>query len=146
MHELSVSSAIVDTAIKHAGGRRVTRVDVQVGALRQVVPESLRFYFEIVSRDGDCDGAKLELEIVTAWMECRECGDGWDPAPAPVEGGEHETGGWVLPVFRCPSCSAADARVVRGDELQVESIEVETNTPATSSASPAGVPGETPGS
>ena len=51
MHELSISSAIVDTAMRHAGGRRVTAVDVRVGALRQVVPDSLAFYFEIVSRD-----------------------------------------------------------------------------------------------
>ena len=123
MHELSISSAIVDTAIKHAGGRRVKQVDVRVGALRQVVPESLSFYFEIVARDGDCDGAELALEIVPAWMRCRECEHGWDPAPPPVEG--HETGAWVLPQFRCPECNAAGARVERGDELEVESIEVE---------------------
>ena len=43
MHELSIASAIVDTALRHAGERRVTRVDVQVGALRQVVPDSLAF-------------------------------------------------------------------------------------------------------
>ena len=139
MHELSISSAIVDTAIKHAGGRKVKQVDVRVGALRQVVPNSLSFYFEIVARDGDCDGAELVLEIVAAWMECRECGHGWDPAPPPVEGQEHESGAWVLPQFRCPVCNAAGAEVVRGDELEVESIEIETGT---SSASPPGVPGE----
>ena len=43
MHELSVSSAIVDTAIKHAAGRRVTMVHVRLGKLRQVVPDSLEF-------------------------------------------------------------------------------------------------------
>ena len=123
MHELSISSAIVDTALRHAGGRRVTRVDVTIGALRQVVPESLSFYFEIVARDGECEGAELALEIVTALMECRECGHEWDPAPKPVDG--HETGSWVLPQFRCPECDAAGAEVVRGDELEVESIEVE---------------------
>ena len=54
MHELSISSAIVDTALRHAGGRRVTSVALRVGALRQVVPESLKFYFEIVGRDTLC--------------------------------------------------------------------------------------------
>ena len=38
MHELSVSSAIVDTAVRHAEGRRVTSVQVRLGRLRQVDP------------------------------------------------------------------------------------------------------------
>ena len=126
MHELSISSAIVDTALRHAGGRRVTQVDVRIGALRQVVPESLAFYFEIVARDTACDGAKLELEIVSAWMSCGVCGTEWDPAPDPFRGA-------VLPTFRCPSCLSSAAEVVEGNELEVESIEVaDTELTATS--------------
>ncbi len=124
MHELSISSAIVDTALRHADGRRVTQVDVRVGALRQVVPESLEFYFGIVSRDTACADAALELELVGAWMRCEICGHEWDPAPEPVAG--HDRSTWVLPQFRCPACEGAGAEVVRGAELEVESIEVET--------------------
>jgi hydrogenase nickel incorporation protein HypA/HybF len=123
MHELSISSAIVDTALRHADGRRVTQVDVRIGSLRQVVAESLEFYFEIVARDTACAGAALALERVDAWMQCATCGHEWDPAPEPELG--HEAGSWVLPQFRCPACERADADVVRGDELEVESIEVE---------------------
>jgi hydrogenase nickel incorporation protein HypA/HybF len=138
MHELSISSAIVDTALRHADGRRVTQVDVRVGALRQVVPESLDFYFEIVSRDTACAGAALELELVGAWMRCEVCDHEWDPAPEPELGAStaahlgdaseagHEQSAWVLPQFRCPACEGAGAEVVRGAELEVESIEVET--------------------
>jgi hydrogenase nickel incorporation protein HypA/HybF len=122
MHELSISSAIVDTALRHADGRAVTRVDVRIGALRQVVPESLDFYFEIVARDTACEGAALEIEYVTGWMGCAVCGHEWDPAPEPVAG--HEALAPVLPTFRCPRCAAADAEVLRGDELEVVSIEV----------------------
>jgi hydrogenase nickel incorporation protein HypA/HybF len=123
VHELSISSAIVDTALRHAGDRRVTRVDVKVGALRQVVPESLSFYFEIVSRDTACAGAALGLELVGGWMRCPACAHEWNPAPEPLAG--HEALAPVLPVFRCPACESADAAVVRGAELEVESIEVE---------------------
>ena len=122
MHELSISSAIVDTALRHARGRPVTRVDVRIGALRQVVPESLDFYFEIVSRDTDCARATLEIELVEALMGCPTCGHQWDPAPEPLAG--HEALAPVLPVFRCPACERADAEVLRGDELEVESIEI----------------------
>ena len=123
MHELSISSAVVDTALRHAGGRRVTGVEVKVGALRQVVPDSLAFYFEIVSRGTDCEGAELELDVIAAWMRCATCGHAWDPSPQPVDA--HGDPALALPAFRCPACERADVETVRGHELEVESIEVE---------------------
>jgi hydrogenase nickel incorporation protein HypA/HybF len=124
VHELSISSAIVDTALRHADGRQVTSVALRVGALRQVVPESLEFYFEIVGRDTLCEDARLDLEIVGAWMTCDVCGCEWDPAPEPAAAHAALDPTAGLPTFRCPGCELAGARVVRGDELEVESIEV----------------------
>ena len=39
VHELSLSSAILDTVLRHAEGRKVNAVELTVGALRQVVPD-----------------------------------------------------------------------------------------------------------
>jgi hydrogenase nickel incorporation protein HypA/HybF len=110
VHELSVAGAIVDTAVRHAGGRRVTAVWVRAGALRQVVPSSLAFYFEHVSRDTVCEGARLELEVVAARLGCDGCGREWELDAV---------------AFRCPGCRGSDVRVLGGEELQVESIEIE---------------------
>ena len=110
MHELSVATAVLGTVLKHADGRRVTLVNVRVGRLRQVVPESLRFYFEIVSRDSDCEGATLELVEVEAGLRCRDCGCQWAPD---------------MPAFRCPACGATEVSVDAGEELEVDYIEVE---------------------
>jgi hydrogenase nickel incorporation protein HypA/HybF len=109
VHELSLSSAIVDTAVKHAAGRRVTRVNVIVGALRQVVPASLAFYFDIVARGTPCAGARLEQTLVPARARCEGCRRAWELEPFR---------------FRCAGCGQP-AEVVSGDELEVESIEVE---------------------
>jgi hydrogenase nickel incorporation protein HypA/HybF len=109
MHELAISRAILEQAIGHAEGRRVTRVSLTVGALRQVAPESLRFYFEIVSRGTLCEGAELEPRAVAARLRCR-CGAEWELAEL---------------AFRCPACADADVTVLDGDQLRVESIEVE---------------------
>jgi hydrogenase nickel incorporation protein HypA/HybF len=118
MHELSISSAIVDTVLRHASGRRVSVVDVRVGALRQVVPDSLAFYFEIVARDTLCEGADLRLEPVPALLRCEACDREWDPAPEPsLE--------ILIPIFRCPGCGAGASATIAGDELEVDSIEVE---------------------
>ena len=115
MHELSVSAAVVDTAVRHAAGRRVTSVHLRVGALRQVVPDSLAFYFEIVARDTVCEGAVLEQEVIAARLRCESCETEWT-ADAPA--------------FRCPGCAGAAVTVVCGDELEVESIDVEEQEPA----------------
>ena len=73
MHELSIAGAVVDTAVRHAAGRRVTRVDVRLGELRQVVPDSLAFYFQFVARETLCEGAVLEYEVVPAVLHCNGC-------------------------------------------------------------------------
>jgi hydrogenase nickel incorporation protein HypA/HybF len=110
VHELSLSSAIVDTAVKHAAGRRVSVVNLTVGALRQVVPESLDFYFEIVARGTVCEGAHLEQRLVPARARCGGCQREWDLEPL---------------LFRCPGCGEPATEVLSGNELEVESIEVE---------------------
>ena len=122
MHELSIASAIQDTVLRHAEGRRVTAVQLRLGRLRQVVPGSLGFYFEIVGRDTLTDGARLDLELIDARLRCR-CGAEWDPSPSPAE---REDELIFAPQFRCPSCGEGGGEVVAGEELEVESIEVET--------------------
>ena len=110
MHELAISSAVLESVLRHAAGRQVTGVKLRVGHLRQVVPDSLDFYWGIVTRDGICEGSVLEQELIAARLECAACAREWE-----IE----------LPVFRCPSCGGADVTVAAGDELEVESIDVE---------------------
>ena len=134
MHELSISQAIVDTALRHAAGRKVTVVDVRIGRLRQVVPDSLAFYFEIVARDTDVEGAELRLEHVGSQLRCPACWREWDPAPPPVAShGEPSDGYPAIPAFRCPTCGEA-GEVLTGGELEVESIEVSDAEPARGAA------------
>jgi hydrogenase nickel incorporation protein HypA/HybF len=109
VHELSLSSAIVNTVVKHARGRRVGVVSLRVGALRQVVPDTLDFYFGFVAQGTVCEGARLEQELVPARLRCARCRSEWE---------------LDLPVFACATCGGA-AETVSGDEFEVESIEVE---------------------
>jgi hydrogenase nickel incorporation protein HypA/HybF len=110
VHELSLSSAIVNTVVKHAEGRRVSVVHLRVGRLRQVIPDTLEFYFEFVARDTVCEGARLEQEVIDARLRCRACELEWD-----IE----------IPAFRCPTCGGSDVEIASGEEFEVESIEVE---------------------
>ena len=110
MHELSVATAVLNTALKHSGGRTVSVVSLRVGRMRQVVPDSLRFYFEIVARDTACEGAELHLIEVDTRLRCPECRREWSPQ---------------IPAFRCPDCESAGVEVIAGEELEVDYIEVE---------------------
>lgn len=116
MHEMALSSAVVATVEKHAKGRQVTAVNLTVGKLRQVVPDSLLFYFEIVTRDTVLEGAKLNMEIVPAHLHCTSCDHDWEPD---------------FPTFRCPECVAGNVEILSGEEFQVESIEVEEDEACT---------------
>jgi hydrogenase nickel incorporation protein HypA/HybF len=116
MHEFSIASAIVDTAARHAAGRPVTVVSVRFGRLRQVVPDALEFAFGIVARETVCEGARLDWEVVPARLRCAGCAHEWE-----IE----------LPAFRCPACGGAAVVVVTGEELEVESIEVEEGAACT---------------
>jgi hydrogenase nickel incorporation protein HypA/HybF len=111
VHELSLSSAILETAVRHADGRKVNCVEVTMGALRQVVKSSLEFYFEIVSRDTVCEGARLECNEIEARVKCNDC----------------NAAAWTLdqPIFRCPECGGSNVEVLSGTEFLVESIDVE---------------------
>jgi hydrogenase nickel incorporation protein HypA/HybF len=110
MHELSIASAVLDTALRHARGRPVTVVSVRSGAMRQVVPRSLEFYFEIVARDTPCEGAALRLVEVATELRCRACEARWSPQ---------------VPAFRCPACGSGEVAIIAGEELEVDYIEVE---------------------
>ena len=110
MHELAIAQSMVAIADRHAAGRPVTRVDVKVGHLRQGVPSALRFAFELVAVDTALDGAELAIEEVPAAGMCRGCG---------AES--------LLPGFplSCTRCGGLDIEVTRGEELLVDSLELE---------------------
>lgn len=73
MHELALAEAIAAIAEEHAGGRRVAKVEVEIGHLRQVVPTALTFAFELVTQGTPIEGAELEIKDVPARVACRSC-------------------------------------------------------------------------
>lgn len=110
VHELSLAGAVLNTAVKHAAGRGVTRVSLRIGGLRQVVADSLEFYFEFVARDTLCEHAHLECVEVEARFRCTDCAQEWTP---------------LFAAFRCPRCAGAAVEVLTGEEFEVAWIEVE---------------------
>ena len=110
MHELSLCEAIAGVVRPHAAGRHVDLVRVRVGALRQVVPESLEFCWSLIREYELLPDAELELEFIAAEVACRTCG---------TRSGIESR--WSV---LCPMCGSADVEVLRGNEFLVTSLEV----------------------
>ena len=110
MHELSLCEAIAGVVKPYVDGRHVDVVRVRIGALRQVVPESLSFCWTLLRDYEDMPDAELELEFVAAEVRCRSC-----------RNESSITSQWSL---LCPSCGSADGEVLCGDEFLVTSLDV----------------------
>lgn len=57
MHELGVALELVDAIATRAGGARVRRVVLEVGALSSVLPDALSFCFELATEGTNVHGA-----------------------------------------------------------------------------------------
>jgi hydrogenase nickel incorporation protein HypA/HybF len=61
MHELAIAESIAGTVCERAGGRSVRRVTVRIGALTAVVPDAMRFCFDLAVEGTIADGAELAI-------------------------------------------------------------------------------------
>lgn len=109
MHELALCEAIAASVARRASGRPVTRVDVRIGHLRQVVPDALQFCWPMVTESTELEGAELVLEEVPAVIVCTRCA-----TPTTLS----------MPVLLCPSCGSDAVELVSGDELMLVSLEL----------------------
>ncbi len=110
MHELSICHAISEIAARRADGRRVSRVCIDVGDLRQVVPHTLAYCWPIAVSGTTLEGSLLDINEIPLAVDCAACG--------------HRT---VLehPVFRCARCSGSDVTIATGNELTITSLELQ---------------------
>ena len=111
VHELSISNAIAKLVLAHAGGREVASVQVRVGALRQIVPDSLAFCWTMVRQQPLLEESELEIEQVPGVLECRGCGSRSTLTEF---------------ILRCPACGNGLVTVISGEEFLVTSIELQS--------------------
>jgi hydrogenase nickel incorporation protein HypA/HybF len=108
MHELSITQTVVTTVTQRMRDARVRRVRLEIGKLSGIVPDSVRFCFEMVAAGTTCEGAALEIDEPPGRARCRTC-------EASFETGE------VLPLC---DCGSADVEVQGGQELRIREVEV----------------------
>lgn len=108
MHELALCQAIAHTVTQQANGQAVTRVEVRIGHLRQVAPDSLLFSWELLTDGTDLAGCELVIDHVPAVVNCETCG------------GQTTLD---MPILLCGKCESSDVRLVTGEEFLIASID-----------------------
>jgi hydrogenase nickel incorporation protein HypA/HybF len=89
---------------------RIRAIHLRVGKLTAIVPQSLRFCMEVVTKDTPAEGARIVLNEVPVKVECEEC---------------RKESVIDEPPFACRECGSDKVEVTAGREMIVESIEVE---------------------
>lgn len=108
MHELSITQSIVSICEDNAGGAAVKRVTLEIGKLSAIMPDAVRFCFEVCAAGTVVEGAELVIIETPGRAVCRTCGE--EAAIAALFG-------------KCV-CGSSDLRIVAGEEMKVRELEV----------------------
>ena len=111
MHELSITRSVVAIVAEQAGGRAVTRVQLEIGQLSAVMPDAIRFCFDACTQGTPLAGARLEIIEIAGRGRCQDCGE-----EAPMQ----------APFGRCTVCGSGRLAVCAGEELNIREMELAT--------------------
>ena len=113
MHELSVTQSIFDIVLNEANkakAEKVIKVNLVIGKMTGIVDDCVQFYFELLSKDTIAEEATLCFKKVSVEAYCRDCGKVFTAQELD---------------WSCPNCHSINIEIKTGNELYVDSIEVE---------------------
>lgn len=108
MHELAITESLVECVCERVQDTRVRRLVLEIGTLSTVVPDALRFCFDVCAAGTVLEGAALDIVEIRGRGRCRACDDTVD-----------------LPdMIALCACGSADVEIVAGRELRIKELEV----------------------
>ena len=116
MHELAIMKNIIQICtekMEQAGKNRITRIELQVGALRNIEEPWMQQYFGYISPGTAAEGATVKIERIPLIFQCGDCGHKYTPNPRDPR------------TFPCAKCGSANYDMVSGRELIIHRMEIE---------------------
>lgn len=113
MHEMAITRSMLDLVLEEAAKSRaskVTMINIVLGEMSGVVDRCVQFYFDFMSKDTPAEGAELCFRNVLKKARCRKCNHIFSPGDI---------------CWSCNKCQSTELEIISGNELYVESIEVE---------------------
>lgn len=114
MHELAVAQALVEqveSVIRQHHASTATLIRVRIGPLSGVVSELLGNAFPLAAAGTRMEHAMLDLVAAPITVRCETCGAETEAA---------------MNRLACGACGDWHTRIVSGDELLLESVELES--------------------
>ena len=114
MHELSVTESILKITLRHAeaqNAKKVTDIYLVLGDWSTIIDDSVQFHWDILSENTIAHGAKLHFERIPVELLCLNCANTYTPTDKELV---------------CPNCGGTRIKITKGDEFNIDSIEIET--------------------
>ncbi len=108
MHELSIANSVVELCAERAMGARVLRVTLEIGRLSAVMPDAIRFRFDVCAKDTVVEGATLEIVETPGLARCLDCGGSVD----------------MTDLLEHCACGSVNLELLAGAELKIKQMEV----------------------
>jgi hydrogenase nickel incorporation protein HypA/HybF len=109
---MAITQDLVLLLSEECKGHKVSRVVLEIGKLSAVLPDAVRFCFDLCTEGTIAEGAVLEIVETPGLGRCRACG-----LDVALE----------RPFGRC-SCGSSDLAFLAGEELRLKEVEVVENS------------------
>ncbi|MBD2486086.1 hydrogenase maturation nickel metallochaperone HypA [Aulosira sp. FACHB-615] len=109
MHELGITQNIVAIVTEHAKGMKVQKVVLEIGKLSAIMPDAIKFCFDICSKDTLLENSLLEIIEIPGLAKCHQCG----------------TEIALDKPFGVCQCGSVQLDLITGEELKIKEIEIE---------------------
>jgi hydrogenase nickel incorporation protein HypA/HybF len=109
MHELGITQNIVEIVTNHAQGAKVQKVSLEIGNLSGIMPDAVRFCFDVCCKNTVLEGATLEIIEIPGLARCRQCGAEFS----------------LEQPFGICSCGSLEIDLIKGEELKIKDMEIE---------------------
>lgn len=115
MHEMGIIMGVMQSAeeaARNAHADRVVAVTLDIGVMTEAIQDALEFAYEALSEGTMFEGSTLTINMIEPRSICLDCGCEFD----------HDRYHLM-----CPKCESFATSLVKGREMRIASIEVETD-------------------
>jgi hydrogenase nickel incorporation protein HypA/HybF len=109
MHELGITENIIEIALKHAQGKKINRITLEIGQLSAILPDSIEFCFDACRLGTPLENTVLEMIEIPGLARCHRCGTEFA----------------IAEPFGICECGSMDLVFIQGQELQIKELELE---------------------
>ncbi len=113
MHEIGIMEQTLEIAIQNAqaqNANKIEKITMEIGKISGVVPEALKFAFDVVSKNTIAENATFIINNIPIICYCDSCQQNFYPQE------------WF---FECPNCLEFSNNIIQGKEIKLLSVEID---------------------